>query len=91
MSGGFYLYGVISAESAAGLGSGASGEPLRSIESGGPLGLAVVAGESEGPPLRPELAALTVGELEQDGDAYRRGQGAEQLGRLGNTRGRRHA
>lgn len=55
MSGGFYLYGVIGAESAAGLGSGASGEPLRSIESGS---LAVVAGESEGPP-RPEPAALT--------------------------------
>jgi hypothetical protein len=58
VSGGFYLYGIIDAGPAADLGSGASGELLRSIESGGPLGLAVVAGESEGAP-RPEPAALT--------------------------------
>jgi hypothetical protein len=62
VSGGFYLYGIVGADPAAELGielgRGASGEPLRSIESGGPLGLAVVAGESEGAP-RPEPAALT--------------------------------
>jgi hypothetical protein len=62
VSGGFYLYGIVramgadpAAELGIGLGRGASGEALRSIESGS---LAVVAGESEGPP-RPEPAALT--------------------------------
>jgi hypothetical protein len=55
VSGGFYLYGIVramgadpAAELGFELGRGASGEPLRSIES--PLGLAAVAGESEGPP-----------------------------------------
>lgn len=61
MSGGFYLYGIVRAMGAdpaadLGVGLGASGELLRSIES--PLGLAAVAGESEGAP-RPEPATLT--------------------------------
>jgi len=62
VSEGFYLYGIVRALGTGpgsglgpGLGRGASGEPLRSIESGA---LAAVAGESQGPP-RPEPAALT--------------------------------